>query len=630
MSILSALVFLILISSGSVFCSSYFNKRYEEILPISCAGIVLISFLFGLIGLLKYSTILICLICIVLIVLGIIKAIKDKNIKGLLLNTFTPGFVVFVVLVMIMILGVYGKVFDTTDEFSHWGDIVKVMTLLDDFGTNPLSHSAFKTYPPGMSLFQYTLVEINTFISKESFSEWLCYLGYDIFSIALLVPICSNMKFKKALSPIAVLLTVFLMPFGFYAYSYFSVYIDEFLGILIAAGMITLLWDKNNDVWFVLKIGSIISMLVLAKDAGLLFAALFAVAAILKIALNNKNNIFGKDNIIKAVSIIAFVALPKVLWSLNVKARNAASVFNKVDIASLINVLLGKEDSYRPKVLKNFITQMVTGAKFVGYSQIAVNYVCLTVISIFVAYLLISTLLRKKKVNEVNAKITFFYFSISLIVYIIGLCVIYMYSFNENEALGLASFSRYIYIAFLGEWLFIILSLIRFGDEEENIRRALCGFAICFAFFTSNLEAAVTFVSNAYAKASVALRANYTDVIEKTLKYVDGDDQIWFIQQETFGDDGQQINFGIRPNYINGYPSIGQYEDDDDKDITIPMTPEEWREKLVNDKYDYVLLYEVNGTFRNYFASCFEEDSDIEERTLWKVDKQTGMLSLCE
>lgn len=629
MSIVSALLFLLLISSGSVFCSSYFNKKYEEILPVTCTAIVLVSFLFGIFGLLGYSTVFICLIGIALIVLGIYKAIKDKNVKGLLSNIFTPGFVVFILFVMIMFLGVYGKLFDTNDEFSHWGDIVKIMTILDDFGTNPASHSTFKTYPPGMSLFQYVIVELNTFIAKEPFSEWLCYLAYNIFSIAILVPVCSNMKFKKALSPIAVLLVTYLLPFGFYSYSYFSVYIDEFLGLLIAAGMITLLWNKDDNVWFAIKLGSIISMLVLAKDAGMLFAAFFAIAGIIKVLLKDKNNLFSKENIISTISIIAFIAIPKLLWSINVKANNASSTFNKVDIGSLINVLLGREDSYRGKVLKNYITQLITGCKFVGASQIAINYVSLTVITIFVAYFIISRALRKDKVDKNSALITFWYFTISLIVYLAGLAIIYMYSFGEREALGLASFYRYVCIVFSGEWMFIILSLIKLGDDDEGIRRAVCGLAICFAFFTSDLEAAITFVSNAYAKASVALRANYMPAVEKTLKYVDGDDQIWFIQQETVGEDGQIYNFCIRPNYINGYPSIGQYEDDEDKDITIPMTPEEWRNKLVTDKYDYVMVYEANGTFKTYFADCFG-GARPEDGTLWKVDKQTGMLSLCE
>ena len=64
MSIISVLLFILLISSGSVFAASYFDKKYEEVLPITCGGIIVISFLFGIVNLLKFSTAFISIICI--------------------------------------------------------------------------------------------------------------------------------------------------------------------------------------------------------------------------------------------------------------------------------------------------------------------------------------------------------------------------------------------------------------------------------------------------------------------------------------------------------------------------------------------------------------------------------------
>lgn len=631
MVFISILIFLLLISSGSIFCSSYFNKKYEEVLPITCIGIVLISFIFGIIGILKFSTVFLLILGLVLIVLGIVKAIKDKKVINLLNNTFTPGFFVLVVLILIVILGIHGKYFDASDEFSHWGDIVKVMTIIQDFGTNPASHSVFKTYPPGMSLFQYVLEEINIFVTKEAFNEWLCYLSYDIFSIALLLPVCSKMSFKKILSPIAVCIVIFLLPYSYYAASFFSVYIDAFLGFLIAGGLLTLLWDKENDIWFVIKMSAISFMLTLSKDAGLLFAIFFVVATVITYVLRNNKKIICKENIVTLIISLCSVAIPKLLWQLNININHAVAVFsNKIDITSLINVLTGKEDSYRLKVFKNYITKLVAGTKYVGATAFQLNYICYILIIILVSYLVIRYVLKKKRINEINAKVTFGYIVVSMVVYVAGLCVIYMYKFSEIEALGLASFVRYIYIVFLGDWFFILMSIIKYANEVDSIRKPVMGIVICFAFLITNLEAVTTFVTNAYAKASQELRAPYAEVVEKTLKYVDGDDQIWFIQQESYGEDGLTYNFCIRPNYVNGYPSIGQYEDEDDIEVTRPMTPKEWRENLVSGNYDYVMLYDTNGTFRGYFKENFENPDEIVEGGLYRVDKKTGMLSLCE
>lgn len=619
MSIVSALIFVLLISSGSIFCSSYFNKRYEEVLPITCIAVVFISFIFGIIGILELSTAFICSIALILMVLGIYKAIKGHNIKCLLINTFTPGFVVFIVLILIIFLGIYGKVFDACDEFSHWGDIVKVMTILDDFGTNPNSYSLFKSYPPGMALFQYTLEEINTFISKESFSEWLCYLAYDIFSISLLLPICKNMRFKKLMSPISILLVILLVPFSFYAYSYFSVYIDEFLAFLIAAGAINLLWHEKCDVWFDISMSSIIFMLVLAKDAGMLFAIFFVAAFVLENIFETKNR---KQSIIAGVIGVLSIVVPKLLWAINVKVNNAQSMFsNKVDILSLFNVLLGKEDSYRGKVLKNYITEFVTGNYQLGNSGVFINYVCLTAFTIFAVYI-ITKLARRNR----NSLITFISTTIMTLVYLVGLCVIYMYKFSEDEALGLASFERYVHIIFLGLWLFISMSFIKYSENISN-RKIVCGLVLCLALYSTDLEAVVTFVSNAYAKASLAFRAQYDDIVNKTLEYTDGNSKIWFIHQGGSGEERLQYKFCVRPNNVDGDYSLEANLKEDD-DISTKMSSSEWKELLKD--YDYVLLYSLDDSFLRDYSILFENPKDIEDRTLFKVDKSKGMLSLCE
>lgn len=620
MSILSLLLFILLISSGSIFCSSYFNRKFEEVLPITCIGIVLISFLLGLVGLLKISTLVICVIATILLIIGIYKSIRSKAIKNLLLNTFTPGFVIFIVLIIVMFLGVYNKVFDSCDEFSHWGDIVKVMTILKDFGTNPNSYSLFKSYPPGMALFQFTLEEINIFVTKEAFSEWLCYMAYDIFCVALLLPICKNMTFKKILSPITVLLVIFLVPFSFYAYSYFSVYIDEFLAFLIAAGAINLLWHDKCDVFFDITMSSIIFMLVLSKDAGLLFGIFFAAAYIIEHLLEKNRQI------VSIVMGVLSVAIPKLLWTINIKINNAASSFsNKVDILSLINVLLGREDSYRGKVLKNYITRFVVGTYQPGNSGILINYISLTAISIFVVYIV--TRLVKKNTNY--SKVTFISLFIETIVYFIGLCVIYMYKFSEIEALGLASLQRYVHIMFLGLWLFIGLSFVKYLDYLDDKRKIVSGLIICLVLYISNLEAVVTFVSNAYAKASLAFRSEYSEIVNKTLNYADDNSKIWFIHQGGSGEERLQYKFCVRPNIVDGDYSLEANLDEDDI-ISTEISADEWKNELIEGQYDYVLLYKLDDSFLRDYSELFEDANDIREMSLYKVDSNKGLLSLCE
>ena len=70
---------------------------------------------------------------------------------------FIIGLIIFLLVFFAFSVFNAGKLASTWDEFSHWIDIVKAMTTVDDFGTNPQSLSTFKSYPPAMSIFQYVL-----------------------------------------------------------------------------------------------------------------------------------------------------------------------------------------------------------------------------------------------------------------------------------------------------------------------------------------------------------------------------------------------------------------------------------------------------------------------------------------
>lgn len=630
MSIISTLLFIILISSGSVFCASYFNKKYEETLFKTCSAIIIVSFLLGIIGLLRFSTLIICLAGIALIVLGILKAIKDNKVNELLKNIFTPGFVVFIVLTIIMFLGVYNKLFNYCDEFSHWGDSVKMMTILGDFITNPNSHSLFKSYPPAMSLFQYTLEEINIFISGEAFSEWLCYIAYNILCIAFVLPICSKMSYKRLFAPITVVVAIFLIPLSFYDYFYLSTYIDGFLSFLMASGLLCLLFHKENDIWFHISMCMIMFVLTLSKDAGIGFALFLLIGYVIRLLLESKGKIICKGNIISVVAGALSIAIPKVLWSINIAINKANVAFgNKIDLVNLVNVLIGRDDSYRGKVLKNYVTALIVDGYYPGKTGLFVNYICFILITVFTAYFIIKLLTNKQMSDDTKGKSTFISLVCSIILYTISLCVVYMYSFSEGEALYLASFERYIHIVFLGAWLFIILALIVYVDNLDKWRSCILGFIICFLFYNSDLEAALTFVTNVYAKSSIQFRSEYNDVVEKTLQFVDGNDKVWFIEQGETSEKSLQYQFLIRPNYISGENSIGSpvYEDDT---ITEYMTADDWKNELLKGDFDYVLLYKINDDFIEEFGTVFEKPQDIVERNIYKVNKNTGLLSLCE
>lgn len=201
------IVFFMAISSGSVFCGARFGRKYEEILPITCMGIILILFVFGILGILRAGIIVVILLVITLYLLSAALLIKRRKFDDFLLAVFTPAFVIFLVIFIAFAFLNRGRLAYVWDEFSHWVDIVKVMTTLDDFGTNPASQSWFQSYPPGMTLFEFFLQRIVLFFNPNAgFHEASVYVAYQVFFSSLLLPFFKGRSFRDPL-PILIICT---------------------------------------------------------------------------------------------------------------------------------------------------------------------------------------------------------------------------------------------------------------------------------------------------------------------------------------------------------------------------------------------------------------------------------------
>ena len=630
MTYLVILFYLLIISSGSVFACTYFDKKYEEVLPISCSAIVAFSFLLGMCSLLKISTILIVVISLVLYVLSIIKIIKTKNIKEVLGRLFTPGFLVYIVLFVLFLFALKGKLMDSFDEFSHWGDVVKAMTTIDDFASNKASHSIFRTYPPGMSLFQYFLQKINTLLTGETFSEWMLYFAYYTFAISFIIPICSSFSYKRIIAPLTMMAVIFLVPSCFYLNAYTSIYIDQFLSFLLCGGLIQLLWNKKRDIFFDISMYLIMFMLVLSKDVGLLFAIFLGVGFAVTKVIDSKEKLLSKNKIVVIAITLIAIFVPKLLWNLSCNMNGATALFgNKIDFANLIQVISGNDTTYRTTVFKNYIAYFLTSGITPGNLGIQITFTCLTLITITALCIISSIAIRKCNINKKNAKITEIVMIAVLVIYVIGMCVIYMYKFSEDEALGLASLDRYLGIVYLASWFYISASVVKISDEILSNEKMICAILVCFMSLFAPLELLVPYVIGSNVKASINIREPYNYIIDKTLEYANKDDTVYFISQNSEGFDRIIYRYAIRPAYAkNDFWTLGEprYEDDP---YSLDISADEWIKDL-KENYDYVAIFTLNDDFCRDFSSAFENDDDIGENSLYKVDKKTGLLSLCE
>ena len=147
-------LFLAVLLSGSVFAAARFGRKFEEILPITCMGIVLVLFLFGAAGILSAGVYVLLLAALCFWAYGLWRLVRGGG-KQLIKSMITPGFAVFCGLFFLLVLGDYGMLSTGWDDFSHWQLCVRKMMVLDDFAANPASGIYYQSYPPAMALFQY-------------------------------------------------------------------------------------------------------------------------------------------------------------------------------------------------------------------------------------------------------------------------------------------------------------------------------------------------------------------------------------------------------------------------------------------------------------------------------------------
>lgn len=625
---LTNLIFLAAISSGSIGCALFFNKKYEDILPITCIGVVLILFIFGILEHLNvgfYVVLIIAFLIYLITAASLLKSREKARFYKFLQNILTPGMLVFVAAFFVLSVLNVGKMASSWDEFTHWIDIVKVMTTLDDFGTNPASYSSFQSYPPGMSLFQYFLQKCYLLCHPNGvFNEWRAYFAFQILLFSAFTPFFRSCSFKKPLGIVSIFAIVFLSPLVFYSNIYSATYIDAFVGAAAGAGFAAILIYKEKDIFYSVYICLLCSMLVLAKDVGLLFAIFLAAAYIADLALRRweRRRLF-----MCACGVLSATALPKLLWDFEIEISHAVKKFaEKIDISVAVQVLSGEDTSYRKIVLENYRNALLDSTISLGHTGIKLNYLCL-IITLFAISFFIYQMVKERRSNErYNFLSTLILEHILLIFYIFGLCVLYMFRFSEYEAVRLASFSRYLGIAFLALLLtnFLLLNDLWTTDFLKAQNRQLLILYIIVLIIPG--KPILDFITGETVESSKTIRARYETLAEKILDISDSNSTIYFISQENDGFDFWVTRYSVRPNIIPykwNWSLGGPFYDGDI--WSTGKSAEAWQNELVAE-YDYVALYHLNDYFYATYGLLFEDPSQITENTVYKVNKDTKLL----
>ncbi|MDO4572119.1 MAG: hypothetical protein Q4C13_02030, partial [Clostridia bacterium] len=341
------------------------RRRFEELLPAGMLGMVLFAYALGLLGALA-AGVWIALGLGLLLGLSALALVLGGRRKFAPERFFTPAFFCYAALLALSAFVSYGRAVWIWDECSHWAISVKSMVYARDFSTSPLSHILFRSYPPGLTIWQYFYQALHGLFSGKPFCEWLLYGAYNAFCFALLLPFLRLVTRKaRALSPLLCAALV-LLPMCFFDAPYAmyeSLYVDALLAILAAYAFYTFRFPGEGGPFVLLSRCLALAMLPLVKDSGLYFAAALPLCFFLSdwIRMGGKR-FFGKPLLPYAACALS-AAAAKLSWSLELHASGVARAFSQpVDIGLLWRLLTGAEQGYQRAILENFARKFFSPA----------------------------------------------------------------------------------------------------------------------------------------------------------------------------------------------------------------------------------------------------------------------------
>lgn len=630
---LTQLILFLLFISGSVFGAAVLKKRFEVILPIFLLSIVLLLFIFGIAGLLQFGFYVVFCASAILIVFSVLHVFRKKQMKAFIRNMCTPAFILFTAMWAIFTVLNFGRLNSTYDEFTHWADVVKVMVTYNDFATNPLSNSMFPNYPPGTALLQYYVQKVyQLFVSGALFCEWRLYFTRQIFFVAIILPFLSAFQWKHFFQAVVAFLCLLLAPLALYndyhSSFYSSLYIDSFLGILAATGFSMVMFWKHKDIYYHLYVLLICAMLVLTKQAGTLLAVFLAVFYfIVTVEQNRKKNL--RQNLLFGFLAVISVAVPQLLWKWEVNSSHAIQPFkNSIDLPALWNVITHQENSYKADVWTNYFNRLRIDGVSLGTTGFTIPYYYLLAI-LLIGILLLLSIHRQPGAKKTTSFLHAFYMTAISVVYLVGIAVVYIFQFSQAEALGLASFQRYVRTIYSILWMICVLGICvsLYSLKGKSLLASLLLIAALFTTVTPWVKVE-DFISRRSVRRSITWRLPldvFCDEIKAKVK--DEKAQIYVIAQETTGNEYMAIRYYIRPYSVNpwGSWSLQTPAEQETEWEQLLINPEDW-ENMLFAEYDYVALYKINDSFIQTYGNIFPDLKTDAAQALYYIDKEGHQL----
>lgn len=513
--------------------------------------------------------------------------------------------------------------FTMSDEFPSWAANVKTLFFENRFGdinsgTRSIASGFYQSYPPAQELVQYFFIQGFGWSEANVMRTQVLVITSALVFIFSLVFKDSN-KFGLV-GYVSSLVIFYLFGFGFS-----NILADGLLAIYFAAALVVIL-NRDKFIYGQLFTCLLIGLNILIKPTGFVLAAILFLISIIVQGLN-VNSLQKKFSLIyqlKKITKFGFqlASLPVIIylsWQLHLRRIGITPGAENPSISKIFSpeFKLRWEKTWAA-YKENFFGSLYGSDNLAGISTTAPNVVRILNISLFsivvvltliqVGLAFIGDINEKRNKLVITATILF-----SAIAYQIFLLFLYVFFFGEYEGVRVAALVRYS-VSFLLGWTILNFVLILQWVKQSKLNNSILFLLLIIALITAPLNFYNDILKVESIPEKLTVRLEVEKMVPKTLAIVEPGDSVYYIYQESTGEEKYIFGYLILPNK-NNYEcwSVGKpYGTEDvwtcNKSIT---------ELLIG--YDYLVVGNGDDDFWNGASQYLNTGSSARRQGIYKI-----------
>lgn len=615
------LILLLSFISVGVLCAALFEKRMESMLPAGFFCIAVIGYVCGMLDLLRLSLWVILFFVLACYAVAIWWAWRRGQLAGLLRRVLTPAFWGYCALFLLVIWIDRGRMVFSYDEFTHWGDVVKVMCQDGRFASYDQTRSFFGSYPPAVALMEYFGQQVHMLLTGSSaMREDLLYMVYHWAMLSLFMPF---IEVKKPLQTVLATALAFLTPLvTFPSASYSQLMMEGYLSTLGACAVAYAFWHADGDWLDSVYLALMLCMLVLTKDAGLLLAVAALAMMVCVRIVSGKRLRF-------CVLPAAAVVVSRLSWQIHLSLGGIRplqpSLSRPIVLSELIAVFAGApEQQWRRDLITDYVGRFLENTYGLWMGDMKITY-----LSVFI--LLLGGLfwwrgVCSEQTADLRKRATAMagIFTVTSVAYVGGLLITYLFKFSRREVERLASWNRYIALI-IAVMMTVLVLCVMVASARGMLRQKTVAVLTVALLLLVSWPHVLDTLARTRASASIAYHTPYEAMAQDIKADIEADGAQHGGSIYVLFDDWNHfltMRYRLRPLVVGDEPYLT--ESDAVVDVKAERKTAQELRDIIFGRYGYVLVTSMVDDFVERYSELFEEPADIAENRLYRVDEATG------